>query len=184
MKKSETKMILAALVVAFPMFYRNKSEADTEAAVNLWNMQFADDDYKTVEQAVQALISTKIEGYPPTIGEVKEQIRKLNSADELDEGSAWDLVSKASRNGSYHSKQEFDKLPPLVQRAVGSPEMLRQWAAMDADVVESVISSNFKKAYRAETARQAERDKLPSQIRDMIGNVSGNIKMIGDSTND
>ena len=181
MKKSETRMILAVLVVAFPVFYRNTTEADTEAAVNLWHQQFQDYDYKTVEQAVQALISTKIEGYPPTIGEVKEQIRKLFCADNVDdESQAWAKVSNATRNSSYYSEREFAKLPPLVQKAVGTAEQLRQWAGMDADVVESVIASNFKKAYRAELQRAAEIEKLPSQIRTMIGGYADNFKMIGD----
>ena len=180
MKKSETRMILAVLAVAFPAFYRNTSEADTEAAVNLWNIQFADYDYETVNAAINALISTKVEGYPPTIGEVKEHIRKLSHTDDIDESKAWDLVSKASRNSSYYSQREYNKLPPLVQKAVGSPEQLKQWAAMDADVVESVIASNFKKAYRAEISRQAEVEKLPSQIRNMIGGYADNFKMIGD----
>ena len=180
MKRNETKMILAVLVVAFPMFYRNKSEADTEAAVNLWQMQFQDYDYKTVEQAVQALISTKVEGYPPTIGEVKEYIRKLNSTDEIDESAAWAMVSKATRNSSYYSEREFAKLPPLVQKAVGSAEQLRQWAGMDADDVETVIQSHFRKAYRAEVERAAQIEKLPSQIRNYIGGYADNFKMIGD----
>lgn len=177
MKKSETRMILAVLVVAFPAFYRNNTEADTEAAVNLWHQQFIEYEYDTVERAVQALISTKVEGYPPTIGEVKEQIRRLCSQSELDENAAWVMVSKACRNGSYHSKEEFAKLPPDVQRTVGSPDQLKQWAGMDADTVESVIASNFKKAFRAQAARAAEVAKLPPQIRQMIGEV--NMKMIG-----
>ena len=180
MKKSETRMILAVLVVAFPAFYRNTSETDTEAAVNLWYQQFQDYDYKTVEKAVQALISTKVEGFPPTIGEVKEHIRKLRHTEDIDESSAWAMVSKATRNSSYYSEREFAKLPPSVQKAVGSAEQLKQWAGMDADDVETVIQSHFRKAYRAELQRAAELEKLPSQIRAMVGSYAENFKMIGD----
>lgn len=179
MKKNETRMVLAVLVVAFPAFYRNTSEADTEAAVNLWYQQFQEYPYDIVEKAVQALISTKVEGYPPTIGEVKEQIRRLTTTQEIDENAAWVLVSRACRNGSYHSVEEFNKLPPEVQRAVGSPEQLKQWAGMEADTVESVIASNFKRSFRAQAERAADVAKLPPQIRQMIGGYADNMKMIG-----
>lgn len=179
MKKSETRMVLAVLVVAFPAFYRGISEADTEAALNLWHQQFLEYPYEVVEKAVQALISTKVEGYPPTIGEVKEQIRRLTTTVTLDENDAWVLVSRACRNGSYHSIEEFNKLPPDVQRTVGSPEQLKQWAGMDADVVESVVASNFKKAFRVQAERAAEISKLPPQIRQQMVGIADNMKMIG-----
>jgi hypothetical protein len=49
---------------------------------------------------------------------------------------------------------------------------------MDAETVESVVASNFKRSFRVQTERAAEVEKLPPQIRDMLGNVS--TKMIGD----
>ena len=178
MDRQQTMIILSVLKAAYPHAFQNMSKKDGEAMLNLWATMFTDESYEEVNAAIWALISTRTVGYSPTIGEVKEQIRRLHHHADIDEAGAWALVSKACRNSSYHSREEFAKLPPEVQRAVGSPEQLKQWAGMDAETVESVVASNFKRSFRVQTERAAEVEKLPPQIRDMLGNVS--TKMIGD----
>lgn len=180
MDRQQTGTILSVLKAAYPHAFRDMSRTDGEAMLNLWTMMFTEESYEEVNAAVGALISTRKEGYSPTIGEVKEQIRKLHNRNDLDDSAAWVLVSRACRNSSYHSREEFAKLPPDVQRAVGSPEQLKQWAAMDAETVESVVASNFKRSYRVQAERAAEVSKLPPQIRQMIGGYADSMKMIGD----
>ena len=180
MDRYQTTLVLSVLKAAYPHAFQNMSKADGEAMLNLWATMFHDESYEEVNAAVTLLIATRTVGYSPTVGEVKEQIRKLHHTNDIDEAYAWTLVSKASRNGSYHSVEEFNKLPPVVQRAVGSPEQLKQWAAMDAETVESVVASNFKRAFRVQVERDAELEKLPSQVRNYIGSYADNFKMIGD----
>lgn len=180
MDRTQTILILSVLKAAYPHAFQNLSKADGEAMLNLWTAMFTEESYEEVNAAVGALISTRTVGYSPTVGEVKEQIRKLHHHTDIDENYAWVLVSRASRNGSYHSREEFEKLPPEVQKVVGSPEQLKQWASMDAETVESVIASNFKRSFRVHAEREAEVSKLPPQIREMIGGFSDNFKMIGD----
>lgn len=184
MDRVQTATILSVLKAAYPHAFQNTTRADAEAMLNLWAMMFAEESYEEVNAAITSLIATRTAGYSPTIGEVKEQIRKVHHHSDIDETSAWVLVSRATRNSSYHSLEEYAKLPPEVQRAVGSPEQLRQWAMMDAETVESVISSNFKKAFRTQAQRQADTEKLPPQIREMIGGFAQNFKMIGDNNED
>ena len=179
MDRQQTMKILSVLKAAYPHAFQNMSKADGEAMMSLWSTMFAGDSYEEVNAAVASLISTRVEGYSPTVGEVKEEIRKLHHRADIDDNGAWVLVSRACRNGSYHSQEEFAKLPPDIQQVVGSPEQLKAWAAMEADVVESVIASNFKKAYRVHLGRQAEVEKLPPQVRDMIGGISEKFMMIG-----
>lgn len=179
MDRTQTIKILAVLKSAYPHAFQNMTKTDGEAMLNLWVAMFTEESYEEVNAAIGALISTRTVGYTPTIGEVKEQIRKLHHHSDLDENAAWVLVSRACRNGSYHSIEEFNKLPPDVQRTVGSPEQLKQWAKMDADVVESVVASNFKKAFRVQAERAAEISKLPPQIRQQMLGIADNMKMIG-----
>ena len=179
MDRTQTTLILSVLKSAYPHAFQNMSKADGEAMLNLWTAMFTEERYEEVNAAIGALISTRTVGFSPTVGEVKEQIRRLHHHADIDENAAWVMVSKACRNGSYHSVEEFNKLPPDVQRTVGSPEQLKQWAGMDADTVESVIASNFKKAFRTQAERAAEVSKLPPQIRQMIGGYADNMKMIG-----
>lgn len=179
MTRHETAETLAILKAAYPHSFREITKADAEAMLNLWARQFAEDDPKIVSAAIDSLIATRTSGYSPTIGEVKEQIAKLNSADIPDDGTAWAYVSRACRNGLYGYREEFAKLPLSVQRAVGAPEQLKQWAAMDAETVESVIASNFRKTYNALQIRERERAKLPISVRQMITGIADHMRLEG-----
>ena len=81
---------------------------------------------------------------------------------------AWALVSKALRNGINGADEEFNKLPATVQKAVGSPNQLRNWAITDENAVENVIQSNFIKTYRGVCDREKEIFKMPTDIKNMI----------------
>ena len=178
MNENDTIRLLAILKAAYPHSFRDMTKEDARAMLVLWQRMFAQDNPDEVFAAVDALIATRTVGYSPTPGEVKEQMQKLRKVDELDAMSAWALVSRACSNGIYGYREEFAKLPPDVQRAVGAPEVLREWAMMDAETVQSVIASNFQKNYRATQERQKELEKLPQNVRDMLAGVSEKL-MIG-----
>ena len=96
---------------------------------------------------------------------MKEQIGKLTAPHQLSEAEAWALVSRAARNGTYGYRREFEKLPPEIRRVVGRAEQLRAWAMMEADEVESVVASNFMRAYRAAVKHEKEQHALPEVVR-------------------
>ncbi len=173
----ETAAVLAVLQTAYPQFYRNSSPEDIGNTVELWAEMFADDDYRLVKAAVKAHIASDIKGYPPHIGAIKEAIRKLTHPDELSEMEAWNYVSKALRNSSYNSAKEFDKLPEVVQRVVGSPNQLREWAAMDMDTVQSVVQSNFMRSYKARSQTEREYIALPSEVKAIMGEIASSMAL-------
>lgn len=170
MTKTETIKIMAILNAAYPSFYKNLGKADYEAIVQLWNMQFADYDYSVVSMAVNALISTRVEGYPPTIGAVKEQIVSVTTPTEMTAQEAWGLVMKAVRDSSYHARENHAKLPPIVQEIV-KPEELREWG-ISTSFNESVVSSHFIKAYNQKLEQKKKMDMLPSSIRQAIAQTT------------
>lgn len=177
MNHHESRTILAVLQAAFPAFYRGISDDKMLKIVKLWQSMFADDDYEVVSKAVKALIATKVEDFPPTIGAVKEQIVKLTQPEQMSELEAWSLVNKACRNGSHHALEEFNKLPDVVQRAVGSVDQLRVWAQMDEATVNSVISSNFMRSFRVKQSQQKELDMLTSDVKSFISSMSEEMKL-------
>ena len=178
MSIEETLMILAVLKAAYPHAFKGMTRKDGEAMALLWQRQFESEPYAEVDAAVNALISTRTAGYSPTIGEVKEQIQRIRKNNDLDELAAWALVSKACCNGIYGYREEFAKLPPDVQRAVGTPEQLKEWAQMDVETVQSVVASNFQRSYRTTVARRKDFDKLPASVQDVVLQISGNMKML------
>ena len=174
MNRAETLKILAILRAAYPHSFR---DVDVESTVALWTRMFAGDSYSDVDAAICSLISSRTAGYSPTVGEVKERLHALRTSSELPEDAAWALVSKACRNGLYGYRAEFEKLPPEVQRAVGAPEQLREWAQMDVDTVQSVVASNFMRNYRTRSARAREMDALPPDVRLAIAGVADRMQL-------
>lgn len=177
MTETETKAVLAVLRASYPSFYAGMSRNELIPIVNLWHEMFADDSYGEVSAAVKALISTRVEGYPPTIGAVKDKLAMLKNVGSLDEDAAWAMVSKACANGIYGYRKEFDKLPEEVQAVVGAAEVIREWAMMDVETFQSVIASNFKKSYRAKAVKRRQLDMLPGDIRRSISAVADRMKM-------
>lgn len=177
MTREETIKVLAVLKAAYPAFYRGMKADELNGIVNLWASQFEGDDYKTVGAAVQAHIATDTKGYPPHIGAIKEAIRKITQPDEMSEMEAWGYVASALRNSGYNSVAEFDKLPPVVRRIVGSPSQLREWAMMDSDTVQSVVQSNFMRSYRARAQHEREYLALPESVRELMGQLAGSMTM-------
>ena len=70
------------------------------------------------------------------------------------------MVRTAASNSTYHAKEEFEKLPPCVQRAVGSPGTLEKWAKTEQTDLETVVQSNFLRTYATVLAKQKELQKI------------------------
>ncbi len=93
----------------------------------------------------------------------------LRCPDELSEAEAWALVSKAASGSIHGYKADFERLPPTVQKAVGSPEMLHAWGMMNADAFESVVASNFQRSYRTIVMRE--------RVRSMVDGIADRLML-------
>ena len=98
-------------------------------------------------------------------------LAKLNGPRELTKGEAWGTVRKALKNSLYSSVDEFNALPEVVRYAVGSPEMLKSWAQVPLDELETVIQSNFMRTFRAKSANIKEIKLLPQAVREKMDQV-------------
>lgn len=177
MTRQEVIAILKILKANYPRFYQESTKEDLKDVVDLWSMMFADDNTKVVTEAVKALIVTL--KFPPTIADVKEKILIITKTDdEITEGEAWHLVFNALRNSSYNSVDEFEKLPTIIKKVVGSATQLREWASMDSDTVNSVIQSNFMRSYKAKRSEQKELEKLPETAKQLRMQLKEKFTMI------
>ena len=96
----------------------------------------------------------------------RRQKLKADESDEFNETAAWSIVWKAICNSGYHSEEEFEKLPPIIQRAVHSPLQLREWALlenMDGKAI-TVLQSDFQRAFRTEQKKEKERSRLSADL--------------------
>lgn len=169
MNITEAKKIIASTMV----FYSNYKPTDVDYAAQSWSEIMEEYTYEQVNAGLKMFMKSDTSGFAPAPGQIIDNIHKLTEPQELNEMEAWALVSKAIRNSGYNSVEEFAKLPPLVQKAVGLPSQLRTWA-LDENYNEEVVSSNFIKCYRAELSKKRELQKMPKAVRDMIARVSKN----------
>lgn len=167
-----TKNEVIKLLMTIQTFYPNYQVENKEFTINAWYAIIGDCDYKPMEKALQAYITTDTSGFAPSIGQLLDKLHLIQDPQELNEMEAWSLVSKALRNGYYGAVEEFNKLPPLVQKAVGSPDNLRNWSQTDTNSIENVVQSNFIKTYRTVVNRENEIKKMPADVRTLIENIN------------
>lgn len=163
MTREQIQDFLAMVQATYPNF----NPPNKTAAVNAWKLALEDYEENQVHVAFKLYMQTNTSGFPPVPGQIIDKIHDMTTPQELNEMEAWSLVSKAIRNSGYNSVDEFEKLPPLVQKAVGLPSQLRAWG-LDENYNEEVVSSNFIKCYRNELARQREFQKMPQNVRQLI----------------
>lgn len=181
MNKKETAHVLAIMQTNYPDTFRGKSEDVLQGLVDLWQTCFAEEPVELVMEAVKAHMITSTDRYMPQIGVIKEAIHKLITPPQMSEAEAWALISRALSNSSYGSVKEFEKLPPVLQRVVGSPAQLMEWARSDVEKVQTVIASNVQRSFRAISQSEAELSKLPAGMRERMAQLSGGVfKPLGD----
>jgi hypothetical protein len=173
MTREETKVILAVLKAGYPNFYKDMSADDAKNTVNLWSTMFSSEPAQIITEAVKALISTL--KYPPTIADVKEKVALITQPQAMTEMEAWNLVKSAI--SYYHAKEGFDGLPPILQKLVGGPNQLREWATMEAEDVENVVKSNFLRSYSAKVKSEKELAALPESTKNMMQTLAEGFSM-------
>lgn len=169
MSIEEARKIVAILMVTYP----NYNPVDEELAAKTWVEVAGDFTYRQISKGLNAYMRTCASGFAPTPGQVINALYNISQPQQLNEMEAWSLVSKAIRNSGYHSAEEFESLPPLVQKAIGLPSQLRTWA-LDEKYNESVIMSAFINTYRKVVLQNEDIAKIPREIRAAIEKENGN----------
>ena len=173
MTRQEALAIMAMLKTAYPSFYKDLSKEELNAAVDLWAAMFSEESIQVVTEAIKALMCTL--KYPPTIADVKEKIALIMQPPAMTEMEAWQIVRKAI--SYYNAEENFINLPPEIQKVVGSPNQLREWALMNVETVNSVIQSNFMRSYKAKVAQEKEYAMLPESTRQLIQSIAVKMDM-------
>ena len=168
MTSKEANKILAILKATYPAGYKDMQDSDFLAIVGVWARVFKDWSCQDVSNAVDSVIATNKTNSPPSPGLVMDQLVKITSTPEMTEMEGWQLVFKAVKNSAWHSVEEFNKLPLVLQKSVGSPEMLQSWASMPEDTVQSVVQSSFMRTFRAKKTQDNEYKALPSDVKNMM----------------
>ena len=153
MNRQETGRILAMITAVYPSFLKDR---DPEILAEVWQRIFENTPYRLAEQALYAFMASETRGFPPTPGAINSLIVRARQAAEPTDVEAWGLVYRAICRSTYYSVEEFNKLPPLIRKIVGSPGQLREWSQLSPAEVCTGIASAFMRAYRARLELERE----------------------------
>ena len=151
--------------------YPNYKPNNISETVDVWNMMLSEYTYEQISVALKAYILSDASGFAPSVGQLVDKMKSITTPMELNEMEAWALVCDALRNSGYNYAEEYAKLPPLVQKAVGLPTQLQTWALTE-NLNKDVVGSNFMRCYRIEVERQKEISKMPQNVMEMLEKVS------------
>lgn len=151
------------------MTYPNFKADNLTDLVDAWEFFLQDYTYEAIALALKTFVNTSGKGFAPSIDQLISLTKKTVEVNQLSELQAWSLVRKAINNASYHSEEEYAKLPELVQRTIGNPAQLREWALTDLQSVETVVASNFQRTYRAMCVREREMATMPKEVLQALG---------------
>lgn len=165
MTKADTAKILSMISEMYPSFRKDRNP---EITLSVWQRIFQDQPYALVENALMAYIASDVKGFPPQPGALNAFINQAAASLEPSETEAWRMVIRAARRGLYNSHEEFAKLPPSIQRIVGSPEQIYEWAGMSVEDMNTVVASHFKRAYRNYLEHAGDFFRLPGALQNAL----------------
>lgn len=168
MTRDEVKKIVFAIGDAYSDFTPKIATREAaKATIDSWFIFLADKSYEQILVGLKNYVDLSGSAFAPKISELIAYSTKVNELSVIDEVEAWNMVRKALGRSSYNSQSEFNKLPALVQQAVGSPGQLYSWS-QDDHFNESVICSLFQKNYRTIVARSQQYDRLSQEQQLLI----------------
>ncbi len=172
MTRDEVGVILTILNAAYPAFYSKKTNTELDCIENLWAEMFEHDDFNLVKYALKELIETHT-GYPPDIAALKNKLREIQAAalNVPTHEEYWHMLKRAVQDGYYKPQEEYDKLPAVVRRFLGSPYALREYGLMDESIFNTVVHGQFLKQIKVLEDRVMYDAKLPDSLRILVQRV-------------
>ena len=147
MTRNETATLLTAMMALFSNLHFN----DIELALNSWQAVLEPYDGQQIKDAFSVYARTDTTGFAPTPGKLIAMVEE-RADPGLSDGEIISMLTMAARNANYGSEAEFRALPPLLQKAVGSPTTIRNWGMMEPEQL-SYEFSGVCRAYKTERAR-------------------------------
>ena len=167
MTRNEIKELIGTMKLAYP----NYNPENITKTIDVWLLMLEEYSYKECALSLKSYIANNTSGFAPSISQIIDGIhttKEIISDAYPTETEAWDLVDKALSNGNYHAQEEYDKLPELIKKTVGSANMIKMWAQVDREELETVVQSNFMRSYRENVKRAKTINRMPTEIKNQI----------------
>lgn len=179
MTREETVDLIRSLVSLYPNW---KPDNLTET-VNAWHWALEEYPAPAIKAALQIYLKTDKTGFAPSAQQLISSMYSIKEKTALSEGEAWNIVKRALQDSTYHANERFEDFPETIKKAVGSANMLQQWAQAESKDVNTVIMSNFQRSYKTVCEREQYLGRIPEQISnlltDLTNKTSGRIEAHG-----
>ena len=179
MTKKEAFQLLTIMQANYPDSFRGMSDEGLKAKVALWADSFADTPFEVVAQAVRKFIQTDTSEFMPNIGKINKMLHSEDKETAMTAEDAFRLVEKALKNSGYHAQEEFNKLPPLVQKAVGDYKHLETWCLIDNRNAYEVEKSHFINNFKTVQTRETEAMMTAPEVRAVLKNYAEGLTLNG-----
>lgn len=166
MTKNEAAALIAMIDTAYPGHFAKIDQQGMDMLVDLWASTCEGYTGIQMAAALKQYMASNTSGFAPVPGQLIQYVVALEDDKDLTEAEAWALVLRASANGIYGAEEEWEKLPPLVQKAIGTSYVLHEMAMQQ---ITSVDESNFKRVYRSVLEREREKRRMPPSTRKALG---------------
>lgn len=131
--------------------------------------------YDLATAAVKKIVAT--EEYPvlPTVGKIRRAAADLSRGNELSAPEAWGLAIRAiHKYGYYRETEALASLPPGVAQVI----RWMGWQELCLSENADVIRGQFLRMFETQQKRESEQALLPPDLREVIGALADNLKMI------
>lgn len=120
--------------------------------------------------------------FPPTIHDIRQAATEIVTPMEENKTAIelWNEAYKMISRGSYMTEEDFEKHSPVVKKFFGSLGQVKELAATDLDVVNTVTKGQFLKQIEVLQTRKKEQDLLPQGMKELIAQIGSknNVKQI------
>lgn len=165
MKKTELINLLARIEASYP----NWHPRDRDILMDTWYQALQDIPYQAALGAFLAYLTSNTSGFAPGPANIRSMLYMRAESNDPTAEEEWSKVSSAIRRGSYHAEEEFNKLSPLTQKAIGSPSNIRNLATSDIQTVETVEKSHFIRTYNTLLESEKVRRRMPADVQNGLG---------------
>ena len=165
MTKEETAKLLSIMKAT----YSNLHFDNIQLALEAWWRILEPDDYQLIMDAFVIYARTDTSGFAPTAGKLHMLIADKQT-ETMTDGEVIGMLSLASRNANYGSEQEFNKLPKLLQRIVGSPTTIRNWGIMEKEQLDytfNQMARSYKSLVEAEKKEKAAQGLRINNLKEL-----------------
>lgn len=175
MSEAEVLEVVYTIKAAYPSHYARFTKLDFDNMVSVWDGTLEGYTYGQVSAGLSMFLASDTKGFPPVPGQVIECIKRMQRpvAEDYTNTECAALIRRALSNAVYHAEEEFERLPEICKRAVGTPHNLVEWSQLDTREVETVVMSQIIRALEATRIKMREDAKIPESVKRALGLGAG-----------